>query len=87
MIKAHVKPGELDFIVISVGSNDITFLNSDESEITLNKEALEQSSVLAEIAYQTGEKFDIDVFVTDRPARYDRKDKDSKRKTTQDNDR
>ena len=78
MIKTHLKPGEVDFIIISVGSNDITFLSSDEDEVTLNKEAIEQSSVLAEIAYQAGEKFGIDVFVTVRPARYDKKVKDTK---------
>ena len=44
----------------------------------LNKEAIEQSSVLAEIAYQAGKKFGIDVFVTVRPARYDKKEKDPK---------
>ena len=78
MIKSHLKPGEVDFIIISVGGNDISFLNSDKSEVDLNKEAIEQSSVLAEIAYQAGEKFGIDVFVTVRPARYDKKEKDSK---------
>ena len=74
MIRTHLKPGEVDFIIVSVGSNDITFLNNDKSEVTLNKEAIEQSSVLAEVAFQAGEKFGIDVFVTVRPARYDRKD-------------
>ena len=44
----------------------------------LNKEAIEQSSVLAEIAYQAGEKFGIDVFVAVRPGRYDKKEKDAK---------
>ena len=78
MIKSHLKPGEVDFIIISVGGNDISFLNSDKSEVELNKEAIEQSSVLAEIAYQAGEKLGIDVFVTVRPARYDKKEKDSK---------
>ena len=79
MIQTHLKPGEVDFIIISVGGNDITFLNSDRSEVDLNKEAIEQSSVLAEIAYQAGEKpLGIDVFVTVRPARYDKKEKDAK---------
>ena len=71
MIKTHVKPGDVDFIVISVGSND-------KGEVTLNKEAIEQSSVLAETAYQTGERLGVDVFVTVRPARYDKKEKDAK---------
>ena len=71
MITTHVKPGDVDFIVISVGSND-------KGEVTLNKEAIEQSSVLAETAYQTGERLGVDVFVTVRPARYDKKEKDAK---------
>ena len=78
MISTHFKPGDVDFIIISVGSNDITFLDNDKSEVTLNQEAIEQSSVLAEIAYQAGERLGIDVFVTVRPARYDRKVKDAK---------
>ena len=51
MITTHLKPGDVDFIIISVGGNDITFLDNDKSEVKLNKEAIEQSSVLAEIAY------------------------------------
>ena len=78
MITTHLKPGDVDFIIISVGGNDITFLDNDKSEVELNKEAIEQSSVLAEIAYQAGEKLGIDVFVTVRPARYDKKAKDAK---------
>ena len=76
MIKTHLKPGEVDFIIISVGGNDITYLNNDKNEAMLNKEAIEQSSVLAELAYQAGEKLGIDVFVAVRPARYDKKEKD-----------
>ena len=78
MITTHVKPGDVDFIIISVGSNDVTFLDNEKSEVLLNQEAIEQSSVLAELAYQAGEKHGIEVFVTVRPARYDRKDKDPK---------
>ena len=78
MLKTHLKPGDVDFIVICVGSNDITVLNSDKSEVTLNKEAIEHSSVIAEIAFQVSERLNIDVFVTARPARYDRKEKDPK---------
>ena len=78
MLKNHLKAGEVDFIVISVGSNDITFLDVDEDVRKLNKDALGHTAVLVDLAEKTAETLGIDVFITVRPARYDTKDKDPK---------
>ena len=78
MLNSHMKEGEADFIILSVGSNDITFLSNDKDVCKLNKEALEHSAVLVDIAKETADKFGIDVFVIERPSRYDKKDKDPK---------
>ena len=78
MLKTHIKAGEVDFIIISVGSNDITFLKNDRDMLTLSQEAIVHSNKLVKIATEMSVKFGIDVFVTERPARYDRRDKDPK---------
>ena len=78
MLKNHMKVGEVDFIILSVGSNDITFLSNEKDVCALNKEALEHSAILVDIAKETADRFDIDVFVIERPTRYDKKEKDPK---------
>ena len=78
MLDTHMKVGEVDFIVISVGSNDITFLSNDKDSIKLSEEAICHSSKLAKIATEVAVKHGIDVFITVRPARYDKKEKDPK---------
>ena len=78
MLTSHLKEGELDFIIISVGSNDITFLSNDKDTLDLNKEAVDHSTKLGNIAQEIAVKHGIDVFITERPARYDKKQKDPK---------
>ena len=53
----------LDFIIISVGSNDITRLNIEEDIKKLNGEACEQAVTLVKIAEEASEKHNIDVFI------------------------
>ena len=67
---------DANFIIISVGSNDITKLNIEEDIKELNEKACEQSRNLANIAEEASKKYDIDVFVVERPARFDREAKD-----------
>ena len=66
MLKNHLNAGEVDFIVISVGSNDITFLDVDEDVRKLNKEALGHTAILVDLAEKTAETLGIDVFITVR---------------------
>ena len=75
MIETHLKDG-IDFLILSVGSNGITKLDTNGKMITLSSEAVDQSQVLVEIAGETAAKHNIDVFVLERPARYDKKEKD-----------
>ena len=63
---------DVNFIIISVGSNDITKLNIQEDISVLNDKACEQSKNLALIAEEASKKHNIDVFVVEKPARFDR---------------
>ena len=66
----------VNFIIISVGSNDITRLNIEDDIRVLNDKACEQSKNLALLAEETSKKHNIDVFVVEKPARFDREAKD-----------
>ena len=66
----------IDFIIISVGSNDITKLNIEEDLKGLNEKACEQSKLLVHLAQEASEKHNVDVFVVEKPARFDREVKD-----------
>ena len=77
MIKTHLTDG-IDFLILSVGSNDITKLDTNGKMHTLSGEAVGHSHVLVELASKAADKHKIDVFVLERPARYDKKEKDPK---------
>ena len=70
----------LDFIIISVGSNDITRLNIEEDIKKLNDEACEQAVTLVKIAEEASKKHNIDVFIIEKPARFDKESKDPERR-------
>ena len=72
MLKNHLNAGE---VVISVCSNDITFMDVDEDVRRLNKEALGHTAILFDLADKTPVTLGIVVFITVRTARYDAKDK------------
>ena len=67
---------ETDFIIICVGTNDITKLNLDEEISDLNNIACEHSKNLVNQAQQAAQKHNIDVFIVERPARFDPVDRD-----------
>ena len=69
---------DLDFIIVSVGSNDISKLNIDDNIASLNTAAIDHSTQLVALAEEFAVRHDIDVFVMERPARYDKKEKDPK---------
>ena len=80
MLKTHLSKDEdeIDFIIVCVGSNDITRLNTDDDIVTLNDKAVEHSKVLSNLAQEVVDTYGIDVFVMERPARYDKKERDPK---------
>ena len=67
---------DIDYIIISVGTNDITKLNLEEDIGDLNNTACEHTKNLAHLANATSQKYNIDVFLVERPARFDKKDRD-----------
>ena len=73
MLKTHLTE-DTDFIVIAVGSNDISRLNTEEEIGILNDKAIEHTKILVALAKEAAAKYDIDVFILERPPRYDRKD-------------
>jgi lysophospholipase L1-like esterase len=67
---------EIDYIILSVGTNDITKLDLGEGIGDLIDSACEHSKNLVHLANQTSQKYDIDVFIVERPARFDTEDRD-----------
>ena len=67
---------DADFLIISVGSNDITRLDINEDISVLNDKACELSKTLVHIANETSRKHNVDVFIVEKPARFDKEAKD-----------
>ena len=67
---------DANFIIISVGSNDITRLDINKDISELNEKACEQSKSLVHIAQEASNKHNIDVFIVEKPARFDKEAKD-----------
>ena len=80
MIDANLsEDDDTAFVVFAVGSNDITKLNIEEDTlVTLNNKACDQSRELVRLADYTAQKFGVDVFVLERPPRYDKEKNDPK---------
>ena len=76
MLETHLKPDDdIDFIVISVGSNDITKLDTKGSDtIAPNDAAIKHTEVLVKLARDAAKKHGIEAFIMERPSRYDKKD-------------
>ena len=67
---------DIDFIIISVGTNDITKLDLSEELEVINDVACGHSKNLAHIANELSQKYNIEVFIVERPARFDTEDRD-----------
>ena len=63
---------DLDFVVISTGTNDITVLDAENGDMSemINK-ACNQTKHLVELANEAAQKHNLDVFVVERPPRGD----------------
>ena len=73
MVNQHLagKTG-FDFAIIATGSNDITKLDTENTvATTLFKSVEEQSKLLVEIATKITVETNVDVFVIEKPPRYD----------------
>ena len=65
------------FVIIAVGSNDITCLDTDNaSAVTLFEQVRTQSTLLCETTENIISDMGVDVFVVEKPPRYDPTDKD-----------
>ena len=85
MIKQHIKEDdcEYDFVIISVGSNDVTALDPSESpNTTMFNEVQNQMNTLVKAAEELASN-QMDVFVNMQPPRYDNDIKDPTEPDTQ----
>ena len=68
----ELKETKFDAAIISVGTNDVSELDIDNKNIvTLNNLASDQSKAIVHLAEYAARKFDIDVFILQRPPRCD----------------
>ena len=63
-----------DIAIIATGSNDITSLDTKSSVITLHSKIVEQNKVLLDIADSLVSTYHVEVFLVQRPPRYDLQD-------------
>ena len=80
LIDDHLKDdSDIDFVIFAVGSNDISKLNIEQDDINaLSTKACEHSTKLVEIANYAVETYEVDVFIVERPPRYDKEKFDPK---------
>ena len=65
------KPG-IDFLILATGTNDITVLDVENEDIgELTYTVCDQSKNLVHLAKEVSEKYNVDVFVVERPPRGD----------------
>ena len=62
---------DVDIVVIQTGSNEISDFDLNEPITNLQQSASEQSKRLLELASKTASEFNCEVFVSERPPRYD----------------
>ena len=67
---------ETDFIIISVGTNDITKLDLSQDISYLNNTACDHSKNIVELAYKASQTHNIDVFIVEKPPRFDPEERD-----------
>lgn len=72
LLEAELKASKVDFVIISVGANDITDMEYDSnSYAALNTAACGHSKALAYLAEVAVQKHNIDIFVVERAPRSD----------------
>ena len=73
MVNKHIQgKSDYNFVIIATGTEDITYLDTVNEEVTtLYKKVEEQSKLLCEVAEGIIAECGVDVFVVDRPPRYD----------------
>ena len=72
LLETELKDAKVDFAIIAVGTNDISELKiDDKNKVTLNNLACDQSKNLVHLAEYASKKFDMDIFIVERPPRCD----------------
>ena len=72
MVNQHLRgKSEYHFAIIATGTNDITKLDPDSPPTTSFSEVSTQSQTLFDVAESITKEMNIDVFVVDKPPRYD----------------
>ena len=76
MVNQHAKQG-FDFAIIATGSNDITMMDTENAPATtIFQQAKEQSELLCDIAKNMSTELNLDLFIMEKPPRYDQPAKD-----------
>ena len=71
------KNEKVDFIIVGVGTNDITKLNTENEDITkLTTKAWDQAKDIVHLANEASQKYNVEVFVVEKPPRDDGAEKD-----------
>ena len=64
------KRKNIDLLIIATGSNDITFLDTKNKDVSdLITTACNQSREIVQLANEAAQKYDLDVFVVEKPPR------------------
>ena len=75
MVNKHLRGKEgFDFAILATGSNDISDLDLTLASTTLFTRVSSQSKTLVDIADAASKEMDIDVFIVEKPPRYDTAD-------------
>ena len=70
-MKKLEKESDVDFLIISTGTNDISKLDLNKHIADLNTAACDQARDIVHIANQAAQKYNIDVFIVEKPPRID----------------
>ena len=72
LLDEELKDSKVDYAIISVGTNDITDMDHESNDLTtLNNAACDQSKNLIHLVDHASQKYNIDIFVVERPPRND----------------
>ena len=73
-----VMTNEFDFVILQLGSNEMSDLDLSMSRKDLFEMIQTDCENLIKVAKSMVEKYDVEVFVSEKPPRYDKKNEDSK---------
>ena len=84
VLETELKEANVDFAIVSVGANDVTDLDLNENDFTtLINVACDQSKNIVHMVEHAAKRYDIDIFVVERPPRSDTENDDTRSILTQ----